>query len=397
VSPQGKKWQKAIYPLSQENLVFKGSRYVGDLFETKAKLQSFLMTFEQLGRGELDEGVAKISDQILRSASELDWAKLDTQKWFINYNDLTEFERKVLKPVMPFYTWLRKNMANQLNAITMYPGVYALAADVTEEFTLEGFPFVLQPDWQKELGYIPVAQDQEGNYMMFFPNLPYQDLNKIPLEWEEGRSFPSMKGENAWEELASNAHPLMKWVVEMITKMNTFKKREMLEYVKAPGLMQFFAKSPKLIEWLDGFMNFLGNDNGLRINVRNGRVEIDEMMERTLTTFLPVLRSLEKMVDAGMDLADWVNPAFEAMVEEKTGRKDDYEELEDLLQHLSFFGGLKGKMFQEEYETERANEEIEERAQQLQRQERQRLPGYERRVQDFLESQTERRQRRGLY
>ena len=396
---KGRNLLKKISPFHiEDNVVLKGSRTVGDLFETKAKLQSFIMSFDEVMSGSAKSvGLDAAGDAGARAAAAIEWAALDTKKWFIDYGDLTEFEQKHMKGKFPFYTWLRKNMANQLNAITMYPGAYALAADVTEEFTLDGFPFVLQPEWQKELGYIPVSQDKDNNYMMFFPNLPYQDLNKIPFQWEEGAIFPSYKGEKLWEELASNAHPLMKWITEKVTGMNTFKRREMLDHVKAPGLMQFFAKSPHVIESIDGIMRRMGNDNGLRINVRNGRVEIDEMVERTLTTFLPVLRSLEKGVDGLMDVMDWINPAFEATVEAKTGRRDDYEDLEDFLQNLSFFGGMKSKMFQEEYEAERANEEIEERAQELQRQERQQMHGYERRVQDFLQSQTERRQRRGLY
>jgi hypothetical protein len=396
---RGQRFLSKLDPTNiEENVILKGSRTVGDLFETKAKLQSFIMSFDEVMSGSAKSvGLDAAGDSAARAAAAIEWAVIDTKKWFIDYGDLTEFEQKHMKGKFPFYTWLRKNMANQLNAITMYPGAYALAADVTEEFTLEGFPFVLQPDWQKQLGYIPVSQDREGNYMMVFPNLPYQDLNKIPFEWEEGRVLPSFKGKKGWEEVASNAHPMLKWITEKITGMNTFKKREMLEHVKAPALMQFFAKSPHIIEGIDSLMRNLGNENGLRINVRNGRVEIDEMIERTLTTFLPGLRSIEKAVDLGMDIGDWISPAWEAMVEQRTGRKDDYEDLEDLLQHISFFGGMKAKMFQEEYETERANEEIEERAQELQRLERQQMPGYERRVQDFLQSQTERRERRGLY
>ena len=395
-SPTAHKLRQAV-GFSQENIALKGSRAVGDLLETKAKLQSFLETFEQVTKGQLDEGVAMVGDAVVKNASALEWAKLDTQKWFINYNDLTEFERKYLRPVAPFYTWLRKNMANQINGLVMYPGAYALVAKGTEEFTLEGFPMVLMPEWQQNLGYIPVSQDENGQYIMFFPNLPYQDLNKIPLEWEEGALVPRVKGEEFWQELSSNAHPVIKTIVERITNKNTFAQRDYLDQVEAPGLAQFLAKSPWVLGRLDGMMRLAGRENGIRVDERNGKVVMDEFMQRVLETNLPVLRFIENIVDAGIDVSNSLIPGVEEAITAATGRTDDHEGLEDMLQALAYFGGVKFKMFQEEFERDQVSSAIEERANELQRAERRKLPGYDQRIREYGRQEAARRVRRGLY
>lgn len=389
VGQRGRKFLKST--VGQDNPLLKGSRWAGDRFETKAKVQSFLMTFEDIVDGNIDAGLSMIDDAVLRNASALEWAKLDTKKWFIDYGDLTEAERKI-KMAIPFYSWLRGNIANQLTAITMYPDVLGVVADISAEATVDGFPMVLMPEWQKTLGYLPIAQDDEGKYVMFFPNLPYQDLNKIPLEWEDGSWLPKFKGQKFWDELVSNAHPVIKRMMEKFTHYNLFEQREYLDEVRAPGLAKFFAKSPKVIEALDSMMRFAGYENGLRVDERNGKVMIDEGMERSLAAYLPVLRTVDKIIDLGIDVS-----GIEEAINAATGREDDYEGLEDLLQGLSYFGGIKFKQFQEEFEREQANEAIEERAQELQREERRRLPGYDQRVREYLQAESERRARRGLY
>jgi hypothetical protein len=119
---------------------------------------------------------------------------------------------------------------------------------------------------------------------------------------------------------------------------------------------------------------------------------MDEQIERSLEAFLPQLRFIEKWVDLGLDMT-----GLDDVLEDAVGRKEDYEGLEDLLQKLSYFGGAKFKEFQEEWYRDQANREIEDRANELRSEYRRGLPGYDRRVREYLQKQSERRQRRGLY
>lgn len=66
----------------------------------------------------------KISYQQLEKWAED--AGVQVRKWNIDYGDLTEFEQKVMKRVMPFYTFMRKNAPIQFEALFLRPGRQAV-------------------------------------------------------------------------------------------------------------------------------------------------------------------------------------------------------------------------------------------------------------------------------
>lgn len=54
-------------------------------------------------------------------------AAFEVKKAHFDYEDLTEFERKKLKgSLIPFYTWTRKNIPYQLQALVSHPGQYSV-------------------------------------------------------------------------------------------------------------------------------------------------------------------------------------------------------------------------------------------------------------------------------
>ncbi|KKK57898.1 hypothetical protein LCGC14_3049880, partial [marine sediment metagenome] len=109
-------------------------------------------------------------------------------------SDLTEVEQKYLKPLIPFYTFMRKNIANQISGMMLMPDMYRLAAKAEEAVSMDDFDFALVPEYMKEQGYLPVGQGEKGP-IMWWPNLPYADLNKIPLMFEgEGIEFEDTDG-----------------------------------------------------------------------------------------------------------------------------------------------------------------------------------------------------------
>jgi hypothetical protein len=63
-------------------------------------------------------------------------AAWEVKKAHFDYEDLTEFERKKLKGgFIPFYTWTRKNIPYQLQAIITHPGQYATFPKFATEMT----------------------------------------------------------------------------------------------------------------------------------------------------------------------------------------------------------------------------------------------------------------------
>lgn len=389
---------KRISMLSPDFEGYQISKKVGNYVENSARMESFLLSYDEVMES-VGERAAQgtLESRAVQDEIALSFATQDAKRWFIDYGDLTDAEKKIAK-LVPFYTWIRKNLANQINGMTMYPEMYRLIPKTTKAIAQdEDFDYELQPEWQKHLGMIPVGEDPEtGKKLMFFPNFPYLDINKIPLSFggEDITALfnPRFEWGELRDEFASSAHPVVKSVVEVMTNSNTFKRRKMFDRVRAPGLVQYFTNSPEMIGVLDGLARTIGFENGIRVNERSGKVEMDEKMERLLSANLPVIRTLEKW----MDLTEQI-PVIEAAIESATGKKSDYEGLEDFFQNLSYFGGIKFKTFDEDYYKQQRARELQEKAEKMRKEYRKSLPGYQKRSSDYWKNVENRRKRLGLY
>jgi len=333
-------------PFGKEFALPAGSRKVGTAIENQARFNSYLLTVDELAKsGVADDAIEQ-------------FAKLDTKKWFIDYGDLSEAEQKWLKNVIPFYTWLRKNLANQVSGLMVMPDAYRMAAKVEDAVSLDDFDYSLVPDYMKEGGYLPVSQGETGP-TMWWPNLPYGDLNKIPLFFEDG-IVPKIDigdmGQAIKEEFGSSSNPVIKTVMQSLTQENLFKKRDYLDRVDAP-IGAVFSKQPKVVAFLDKAMKAMGFENGAGISERDGQLQIDEGFEQILSNNIPLLRTLSRVFDGVIDAT-----GLEEVLEVATGRKDPYEGMEDLFQNMSFFFGLKFKEVDEEYQAEQLARQIEELA-----------------------------------
>ncbi|KKK53126.1 hypothetical protein LCGC14_3097910, partial [marine sediment metagenome] len=81
-----------LNPLSNENLVLKGSREIGSVIESTPKFQPMLTDMKRM-LGEGDE----LTDNMM------DWSLQEAKKWWFDYDDLTDAERKIFKNIVPFY------------------------------------------------------------------------------------------------------------------------------------------------------------------------------------------------------------------------------------------------------------------------------------------------------
>ncbi|KKK64393.1 hypothetical protein LCGC14_2984660, partial [marine sediment metagenome] len=136
-------------PLS---LDFKGrelSQKLGGWIENSAKMKSFLIDYDDIMKGtkEMAEGVAGAT-----SDNALKYAERKAKKWWLDYSDLTDFEQKVMKNVIPFYTWMRKNIRNQLEGILVYPQTFSIFPKTIDAMTYDDPDFDPEsiPDWMKD-------------------------------------------------------------------------------------------------------------------------------------------------------------------------------------------------------------------------------------------------------
>jgi hypothetical protein len=186
--------------------------------------------------------VALFLDRVRKGDTAED-AALAVKKYLFDYQELSDPERNVLRRVVPFYTWLRKNVPLQLEHLYSDTGKFghvAAAYNETEGLAKDEGVSVdpsNRPDFLKKLGAVQMPfLSKSGEKEFFNPNLPFQDLAKV---------FPT--GENMQDNLAA-LHPVLKTIIERTMNESIFKDKPLhktsnLEPVQAPMAAQLLAQT----------------------------------------------------------------------------------------------------------------------------------------------------------
>lgn len=150
-----------------------------------------------------------------------------------DYADLSESERKVLRRVMPFYTFSARNIPLQIKSLVTRPGKFANYQKVREEF---GKAFGFDESWESKLteweqrsAPIPVKwKGKEFTISLGPSGLPLTDLNEMPV---------SLRPDKAVDEWLSRAGsmvtPFIKTPVELWANFSFFF-RDQLERDTSP-------------------------------------------------------------------------------------------------------------------------------------------------------------------
>ena len=187
-------WKKGLNPLSQQNYLVKLNRAVGNVVENNARLAHFM--------SKLAEGVSP------------ELAAQSVKKYLFDYGDLTNFEKTIMKRVMPFYTWTRKNLPVQLTGIVTQPGKYALPHKIIERLesgTEKPNEKYMSPYIQDNVP-VRIGTNDDGNteYFLLGSWLPYASAIEVlssPLE-----------------EMIAMITPLVKTPYEYLSNESTFFK-----------------------------------------------------------------------------------------------------------------------------------------------------------------------------
>lgn len=105
---KAKKVVKAVNPLSQQNLAFKAGRAVGNAVEQQARVLNFMTNLEKTG-------------DVVTAAER-------TKQFLFDYTNLSDFEKNVMRRLIPFYTFTRKNLELQVTQLAKQPGKLATQA-----------------------------------------------------------------------------------------------------------------------------------------------------------------------------------------------------------------------------------------------------------------------------
>jgi hypothetical protein len=232
----GGKNLKMLNPLSSEFAGLKAGRFVGTGFENQSKLVHIL--------GKLKDG--HTLDEAIKSAEEV----------LFNYSKLSPFEKQVMRRVIPFYTFMSRNLALQARTLAKQPGFIAnelktfraasnLGGGLTEEEEQN------LPDYLLSSLGIRFGSNKEGNP---------QILSGFGLPIEEMlQRFSGEKGFvwNAMKNTMVQSNPLIKYPIERVTGVDLFRGKPIAEIRKADGLKSMFdSMPPKASEQLKSLIGY---------------------------------------------------------------------------------------------------------------------------------------------
>ena len=338
------------------------ARKANTFIENVPRFQSFLIDVADNGTNE----------------ATLSWAARQARELFIDYGNLTDFEQRVMKNVVPFYSWIRNNIVNQINGIALYPEMYKLVPQVENliEYEDPEYDPELIPDWMRNENMFAISKSDEGVFRMFRPDFAYTDLNLLPFLWSEDRFLPYFSFDELKNDVVNATAPWLRELASRATDQgyNFFYREELGEKGDAPYLMRLFLSRPETMAFIDGFLRMIGIEDGSKLELdENGKLQIDAQMAQTLESFLPVLRQVEFL----FYLPNATIPGFQEAIEKATGAKSDYEKTEQAMQVLSYYLGIKTREVDLQKEKEQLGWDIYYKARDILTEQRRSRPGYE--------------------
>ena len=141
--------------------------------------------------GETVEDVARLAGFIQQLERHGDpWsAAIEVKKHLFDYSELSKFEKKYLRRFVLFYTWMRKNIPLQIEALMRKPGMYTgLEHAMTEGSHIAGVEPEEMPEYLADSATIPLLRLPDGKVLTTSQTaLPAADL----FEWLRNVDNPS--------------------------------------------------------------------------------------------------------------------------------------------------------------------------------------------------------------
>jgi hypothetical protein len=140
------------------------------------------------------------------------------RKFNIDYGDLTPFERNFMKRVVPFYTWMRKNIPLQLETMAMDPGkisvmpkgLRALQNITGQDPNQSVFGLNTVPQWLREMAGVRIAGEGIGRNQLYFnPSIiPSSDI---------GQYFNAQNPLDVLRTFGASVTPVVRMPIEQAT------------------------------------------------------------------------------------------------------------------------------------------------------------------------------------
>lgn len=143
-----------------------------------------------------------------------------------DYSDLSTFEKRIMKRLIPFYTFTRKNLPLQFRLLAEQPGGFA--AQTVKMARSQQKDAGWSPSWIQEGVGIGLGRDAQGNVNFVTGlGLPIEDaLSVIGVGpgWFGGQGFSFSQ---TLQNMAARANPLIKYPLEQYLGIDLFTGRKL--------------------------------------------------------------------------------------------------------------------------------------------------------------------------
>ena len=192
------------------------------------------------------ETFAKIAHVVdkLKKGFNTESAVASAKKYLFDYGDLSPFEKTVMRRVVPFYTFARKNIPLQLESLLMKPGKASMVGHLQRALqagTEDEGPLNINvvPPWIRERLFGAKRNDDGSIEVMSGFGIGLEDLSRL---------------DQPFLGFIRDINPLAKATVQAVTGKDLFRGKNLSDSDKAPGWMSWFDGVPggnAVLEWLD--------------------------------------------------------------------------------------------------------------------------------------------------
>lgn len=226
---KGKQLAAASNPLSQDFIGYRAGRVAGSLVEDHARLMDFIVNLRKTG----DVGLSAIR----------------TKQFLFDYSNLTKFEKEFMRRVIPFYTFMRKNMELQVATMFTTPGRISAELHAIESIgemlgaeNLSEEERAQLPEWMRDKALIVTGKKNGILEVITGLETPIESLFKMTKP----------------NQIIASVSPLIRTPVELGSGYSFFHAKEISDLTNA----RYFEKAPGPIKEFIGYHEVKGEREG---------------------------------------------------------------------------------------------------------------------------------------
>jgi hypothetical protein len=232
------------------------------------------------------EAHARALQKAVKDSNLLDNMISDVYKYHFNYDDISRFERNVVKRVLPFYTWTRKNVPLQLEMMATDPGRTVNLYMNTKRNLESTTPIEnIVPGYFGETNMARLPFTYGGNRVYGEVDLPFQDPFKVM----------DVRG-----QLVGMLNPLIKAPIESAMGKELWSDVPLTDKPQAvpgtwaaiPGFMQALSVAGKTMP----FLPFDGPVKG-----QGGKWYMSGKDQHLLQQYVPQLYTMQRLAPIGTE------------------------------------------------------------------------------------------------